>query len=203
MAKRWTRQPFQFVCLTDRPHLITDAIRTIQVARIPHCWAFWTKVRLFDPRLGFTGRMLAMDLDSLIVGPLDDFADFPGPLVLATDALVEVPDEVAPLEGARDRHGRALVQKFQGSIMVWDAGAVDDLFLEWAPVVARRLSTDQDWVGEQYPFAARVPLAWTPRISQIREGPIPPEARLIFCKKPKNHEAAEIFPWVADVWGAA
>lgn len=201
MVRRWSDRPVRFVCLTDQPELIAD-VETMPAIPPEGAFAFWTKMQLFNPALGFRGRVLALDLDSLIVGPLAPIVDWPAPFVMATDCLTDVGDG-EPQLGNVDRFGRALIQKFQGSVMVWNAGAHADLYTEWTPDVAARLSTDQDWIGERYPNAAVLPLSWTPRISQIQEGPIPREAKIIFCKKPKNHVAAEQMPWVDAIWRAA
>jgi hypothetical protein len=202
MVQRHLLRPFQFVCLTDQPWEIGDQIRTIPVQRFPDCFAFWTKMKLFDPLLGFSGRVLALDLDSLIVGSLDLVVDYPQRFVMATDCLTKV-GQGWPEIGKVDRHGRALVQKFQGSVMVWNAGNHSDLYTNWDTSVAARLSTDQDWIGERYPDAAVMPLSWTPRISEIKDGPISREAKIVFCKKPKNDVAAKSWPWVDQVWRAA
>jgi hypothetical protein len=202
MVKRHLARPFSFVCLTDRPWEIADTIRTIPVQRFPDSFACWTKMRLFDPTLGFSGRVLALDLDSLIVGALDPVLDYPQRFVMATDCLTTVGTGV-PAMGTVDRYGRALVQKFQGSVMVWNAGAHADLYTDWTPQVAHRLSTDQDWIGERYPDAGVLPLSWTPRISEIKNGRPSPDAKIVFCKKPKNDIAEQQWPWVSDVWRAA
>ncbi len=202
MVARWLSLPFEFVCLTDQPWLFDAPITSIPVQRFPDCNAYWTKMKLFDPTLNFTGRMLALDLDSLIVGPLAPVVQYPARFVMATDCLTNVGSGLPHL-GKVDRHGRALVQKFQGSVMVWNAGNHSDLYTNWTTAVAKRLSTDQDWIGERYPDASVMPLSWTPRISQIKDGPVPEDAKIVFSKKPKNDVAETLWPWVGPVWRAA
>lgn len=57
---------YQFVCLTDAPQL--DAA----VIPLHHRWPkFWSKIELFRPDL-FNGPVIYFDLDTMIVGPIDD-----------------------------------------------------------------------------------------------------------------------------------
>lgn len=201
MVRRYLRRPFQFVCLTDGSRgRLPDHVETVRIpsldARVP--WngqGYWAKIELFNPALGFRGRMLYLDLDTLVVAPLDPIVDFPAALALTEDAFVL---ERAHLD--RDRYGRQLVRRFNSSVIVWNAGAADYLFMRWSPAVAQRLSTDQDWIGEQAPEARPMPLPWFPRISHVQP-PWPSEAKVVLVKKPKPHEAVTRWPWFEPLWG--
>jgi hypothetical protein len=205
MARQYLRRPFEFVCLTDQPEIVINADESIGVVRIPsfagvvpeNGVGYWSKVRLFDPLLGFHGRVLYIDLDTLLVAPLDPIVDFPADFALTEDALVV---ERAHLD--RDRYGRRLVRRFNSSVMVWNGGEQTDVWTRWSPAVAHRLSTDQDWIGEQAEAAVGMPLDWFPRISRVQP-PWPAEAKVVLVKKPKNHVAADRWPWFAPLWGAA
>lgn len=203
MVRRHLARKHWFVCLTDRPNELPSTIETIPIAPLTgivprNGEGYWNKVRLFDPAVGLnTGRILYLDLDTLIVSDLAPIVDFPAPFALTTDALVA---ERAHL--TTDRYGRRLVRKFNSSVMVWDAGTHTALFRDWTPAVAERLSTDQDWIAEHAPAAVGMPLAWFPRISQVQP-PWPPDAKVVLVKKPKNHQAAERWPWFEPLWGRA
>lgn len=202
MVRRQLARPFRFVCLTDRAEELPATIEAIRIrglaGQVPNNGAgYWNKVRLFDPALHLRGRVLYIDLDSLIVGPLEPIVDYPASLALTEDALV--------LERAHlntDRYGRGLVRRFNSSVMVWDGGLHQDLWTRWTPAVAQRLSTDQDWIGEQAEDAVGMPLGWFPRISRVQP-PWPADAKVVLVKKPKNHEAAQRWPWFEPLWGAA
>lgn len=211
MVRTHLARPHRFVCLTDRP----EELAGIETIRIPSLTGvvprngegYWAKVRLFDRSLGLTeGRMLFLDLDTLVVADLSPIVDFPAPLALTTDALVE---ERAHLN--TDRYGRRLVRRFNSSVIVWDGGGFHGLYDDWSPAVAERLSTDQDWIGEQAIAAQGMPLAWFPRISQLvkdeafaRTGaPMPAAAKVVLVKKPKNHECQARYPWFDAQWGRA
>lgn len=195
MCRRWIDRPFEFVVFTDQPERFPGFTRK-QIEVGPHpADGYWGKVQVFDPRWKLTGRCLYLDLDSLIVAPLDPIIDAPAQFALTEDALVQ---ERQHLD--RDRYGRQLVRRFNSSVMVWDGGTQDHLARNWSPAVAERLSTDQDWIGEQCPEAMALPLAWFPRISQVRP-PWPDEAKVVLVKKPKNHEAVKRWPELAAWWG--
>jgi len=200
MVARYVKLPHRFVCLTDRANELPADISVIPIASmssvVPRNGAgYWNKVRLFDPTLGLTGRVLYIDLDSIIVAYLDPIIDMPASLALTTDALVV---ERAHLD--TDRFGRKIVRRFNSSVMVFDSGACDDLWQRWTPLVAQRLSTDQDWIGEQAPDAKGMPIEWFPRISQVRP-PWPAEAIVVLVKKPKNIQAVERWPELDAWWG--
>ncbi len=200
MVRRYLARTFRFVCLTDRPEELPAGIETILVdapaEAIPaNGRGFWTKVQLFNPAIALTGRVLFLDLDTIVVAPLDPIVDFPAALALTEDALVA---ERAHLD--RDRYGRQLVRRFNSSVMVWDAGTHDELFTRWSIAETARLSTDQDWIGEQAADAQALPLAWFPRISQVRP-PWPADAIVVLCKKPKNHDAIVRWPELEPLWG--
>lgn len=84
-----------FECLTD---MKVDGVET---APLKQKWpGWWAKMELFDP--GFTGDFVYMDLDTVIVGPLDDLA------------------KVNQLAMLRDfyRDGKKLKEGLQSSVMV-------------------------------------------------------------------------------------
>jgi hypothetical protein len=198
-ARKWLERPFRFVCFTDGTVPLPPDIDTITIPppspAIPlNGRGYWSKLQVFNPAYGLAGRVLYLDLDTLVVGPLDDIVDFPAPLALAEDPFIESRADITT-----DRFGRTLVRRFNGSVMVWDAGTQNALWDKWSVIETFRLSTDQDWVGEQAPHARPLPLAWFPRLSQVQP-PWPADARVVLCKKPKNHEAAAQWPWFERAW---
>lgn len=189
MARRVVGAGFRFVCLTDRPWLLPAHIESIPIARPVRLAGWWKKIELFNPAYAFVGRVLYLDLDTLIVNSLEDIITFPAPFALAPHA--------GAFEG---RHGKTVVKRFNSSVMVWDAGTCDALFEDWRRDVADRLWGDQDWIGERRPDAAAMPATWFPRLSSISALPYPAGARVVLCKKPKNVEAAARWPWFREAW---
>lgn len=66
---RHLKQPHRFVALADGPPV--EGVETIPLATAWPGW--WSKIELFRPGL-FSGPVLYIDLDSVIVGPLDGLA---------------------------------------------------------------------------------------------------------------------------------
>jgi hypothetical protein len=191
MVGRSLDRPYRFVCFTDRPWECPAGIRSIPVA--PSTFsrerAWWAKINLFDRSHDLGDRVLYLDLDTLIVGSLDDVADYPSRFALVPHA--------GTFNG---RDGLAVVKRFNSSAMVWDADVPGYLYDTWHPQVMRRLFGDQDWIGEQTHEADTMPLEWFPRLSEVKGGRIPTGAKVILCKKPKNEEAAEQWPWFRERW---
>jgi len=200
MVRRHLARPFRFVCLTDQPELLPDHIETIRITAaqgvMPHSCGYWAKVELFKPGRFVAGaRVLFIDLDSLVVGPLEPILDAPAPFVTTEDVFIH---ERAHLD--KDRYGHTLIRRFQGSVYCWDGGTHTDLYTAWSPSVAFRLSTDQDWLAERHPDALALPFAWFPRISR-EQPPWRPDAKIVFVKKPKPHDAIQKWPWFDEAWG--
>lgn len=145
--------PYRFVCLNDSP--------------FP---GWWAKISLFKPRR-FKERVLYLDLDVTITGPLDDLADYGGPFVAISDW---------------NRRG------LNSSVMTWDAGVADHLFTEFDETVMERLDGDQDWITEQMPDAAMFPLGWC--VSYKRQGGRSPSTAkvCVFHGRPKPWEVPEV-----------
>lgn len=180
----------RFVCLTDDPDSLPDSIETLRIPNPGKLYGWWAKVHLFDPRLPLEGRLVYFDLDVILVRDLESIVNFPAPFALAPDG--------AP--GFRPRGRYQVVKRFNSSVMSWNAGEQGDLFESWKPSVASRLWGDQDWIGEQRADATAMPLEWFPRISQLTSPAWPEAARVVLCKKPKNHIAAQQWPWFNEVW---
>src|SRR4051794_33955432 len=74
---RHLRQPHRFVCITDDTRGLTvecGAIRDVDLLRVKGCFA---RLRMFDPEaqkgsgLSEGDRLVCIDLDTVITGPLD------------------------------------------------------------------------------------------------------------------------------------
>lgn len=191
MAAKWIDPPFRFVCLTDRPEQMPDGVDPIAVTKLAG-FAPWTKLELFNPARHWDDRVLYLDLDSLVVAPLAPILDAPG-FAITADPKGRT---------GRDAFGRQIVRRVNSSVMAWDGGTHTDLYTDWTPAVSARLSGDQDWLGERLTDATLLPREWFPRLSEIT-ATIPAAAKVVLCKVPKNHIAAQQWPWFAPLWGAA
>ena len=199
MVERWIDRPFRFVCLTDQPDTMPPGVDPIAVERLPNCFAYWTKLELFNPIRRWPGRVLYLDLDTLIVSSLSPILDFLTPF--APFALTADPPQ--PRQKTIDAYGRAIFRRFNSSVMVWEGDSPAHLYLDWKPAAAARLSGDQDWIGEQSADAVGMPRAWFPRLSEVQRPPFDPDVKVILTKSPKNHVASARLPWFEPLWGAA
>jgi len=191
-------RPYEFVCLTDQPKAVAHIARPIPIRALAgrNCW--WSKLEVFNPAHQWDGRLLYFDLDTLVVGPLGPILDFPASLAL-------IPDGAPNFHG---KDGLTCVKKFNGSVMVTDGGAFPNIYKAWTPAVTKRLWSDQDLIAEMEPRAQAMPASWFPRLSSFQplcadKAPSwPPDAKVILTKVPKNHIAAEQWPWFAQQWRA-
>lgn len=195
MVAKHLPAPHQFVCLTDRPKELPSGIEKFEVSLQPGIPGWWAKPFLFSPELERSlsaSRMLYLDLDTLVVDSLSCIVEYPAPFALVPHA--------GTFNG---RNGKAVVKRFNSSVMVWDPGACGSIYENLDSKVVERLWGDQDFIGEQMPYAATMPAEWFPRISEL-DGDEPDEdAVVVLCKKPKNSVAAALYPWVDMVWRAA
>jgi hypothetical protein len=193
MVKRNMNRPYRFVCLCDKPFLIARN-RNIERILIPKpekgLFGWWSKLHLFRSDIFEPGqRILYLDLDTLVMQDLAPILDYPSPFAL-----------VPHCGQFRTRGGLKVLDRFNSSVMVWDAGVNYRLWDEWRPEIAKLLWGDQDWISEQMPEADTMPIEWFPRVSGLLEQPPGPEVKVVLCKKPKNSEAVKLYPWVAEAW---
>lgn len=189
MVQRNISREFEFVCLTDQPKQMPKGVRAIKIdAPKPGLKGWWSKIELFRPGR-FGGRVLYLDLDTLIVAPLDPIIDYPAEFALA-------PDGAPSFNGGE---GLKVVKRYNSSVMIWDWDVVAELHRQWSPAVAGKLWGDQDWIGQQCTWAQTMPATWFPRLSTKREL-WPADAKVVLCKCPKNADAAVLWRWFADMW---
>lgn len=194
MVHRHLPQPFRFLCFTDQGKYLPTGIEVFAVEPMQGQFGWWSKLHIFRDDVGLKGRVLYLDLDSLVVGSLQPILNWPAPLAV-------IPDGGSTFK-PRDR--RRVVKRFNTSVMAFDAGVAPQLFRDFTPNVARDLWGDQDLLAEQLPDTATMPIEWFPRLSSIgAAGIVPDDARVILAKKPKPAEAAGKWPWVNAIWSAA
>lgn len=186
--------PVRVVCLTDQPAKVPEGVEPFTISPIPGLAGWWAKLHLFNRHNGLTGRVLYLDLDTLIVGDLAPIVQWPHP-------FATIRDTQSTFQG---RDGKTVIKWFNTSVMTFDAGIYHDVFARFTSSVAARLWGDQDWLAELHPEASTMPEAWFPRLSSIgASGVVPADAQVILSKKPKNVEAAKQWPWFNAIWRAA
>lgn len=113
--------PHRFVCLSDTE---VEGVDTVPLVEDWPGW--WAKIELFRPDV-FSGRVLFFDLDTEIVGSLDDLAGYDGPFAMLEDPL-------------RDG-GRC------SGVMAWEAGRGRDIWSQFTPGAMASHRGDQDWIA--------------------------------------------------------
>ena len=137
---------------------------------------WWAKIDLFQPGR-FTGRVLYLDLDTVVVGPLDPVAQYPG--------IVHLQDWGWPQND------------YCSAVMVWDAGQHADAYERFTPAVMQQFRGDQDWLThlggwEALPKGVHVSYRYA-----ARKGPPAGASTVSFHGRPKPHEVGG---WVAECW---
>lgn len=78
---RNTTVPHEFACVTDRPDRIDRTIRTLPLTA-PSRFGILPKLSVYDPGNQIADRIVVFDLDSVVVGNLDDFLNYHGPFAV-------------------------------------------------------------------------------------------------------------------------
>lgn len=131
-----------FVCFTDDPAGIHPHIRTAPLPYNAPKW--WGKMGLYMPTIpGInTGRILFLDLDVVITGPLDDLLEYPSDFAMAKDW----PTGAWAAIDSRDDDGNS-------SVVLLKVGAVPQI---WERYVEAGKPTpespgDQEWINAAFP----------------------------------------------------
>lgn len=142
MVRRCLSRSCEFVCLTEDPAGLEPDIKPIPFPDRDF-GGFWNKISLFRPDLFEPGRpLLYLDLDIVIVGPLD-------PLLEGTADLTII-------------RGFSRTPSFNSSVMRIVAGSLPHVYDRFAGQAERivgsgRYAGDQNWIYEQVPGAALFP----------------------------------------------
>jgi hypothetical protein len=140
---------------------------------------WFAKCDLFKPGL-FSGRVLYLDLDTLIVGSLDRLVLNKGILHL--------------------RYWGWRRNDYGSGVMVWDAGEHEEIFKLYDSTVPQRFKGDQDWIrhcGEWPALPTGLNVSYR---YHCKSGPDSGASTISFHGSPKPHE----FPaehWVTRAWG--
>ncbi len=87
-CRRHLKGPFRFLCLTDDAAGLDEGIEALPIPEIgctPEMWRHgaWPKLPVFAPEIGgaTSGRVLFIDLDTVVCGDLEPFFTHPGPFL--------------------------------------------------------------------------------------------------------------------------
>jgi hypothetical protein len=215
MVARHLARPFRFVCLTDDATGIRADVACAPIPALPPIAQpkerGWLKLASFSPELRdlLDEVVLYLDLDVVIMGPLDPLFEHPGALPLIRDWYQPV-----------RKVGNSSVYRYRPA----EQYALFDAFCRDTDAIVLRIRNEQEFLSEY--LEARGELAFWPkawcksfRVSCLAPWPLrawltprrPPDCRvLVFHGEPKPPEAlvgrpgwGQTFrpaPWIADDW---
>lgn len=198
---RHLEQPFRFVVITQNPlPVVLDQVEQIPIAdpeliQVKGCFV---RLRMFDPkwqrRHGFNGRIVCIDLDTVITGSLDPVFDRA--------------ESFAILQGANSLNPC----KFCGALMMLRAGAHrevwDSFTLDAAKAVPfHDFPDDQGWLWHMLPNAAGWQAGKDGVYAYCKPGwtggynaPLPTDARLVTFNGWRSPERFHFVPWIHQHW---
>lgn len=141
--RSYVSQPYRHICITDRPEEIPAPIETYRLwPELSDLGGCYRRLKLFN-HPDFEGRIVSLDLDSIIVDDLDPLFDRPEPLVLW--------------------QSRTTQSLYNGSMFMFDSRYNKDIYNTFSldRLAEQRdslVGTDQAWLSIVRPNAA----VWTP-----------------------------------------
>lgn len=133
MVARNLTVPYEFVCLTDDQHDISNVRKIYQPnANYPKGW--WHKVHMFDNNLPIKGRILYLDLDVVIHANIDKLVGYHNRNFIGIHDF--------------NRKFYPNWNYLNSSVMAWNHGTQNHIFTQFKkdPGQAQRLQGDQDWI---------------------------------------------------------
>lgn len=200
--KRNLKQPHRFVCIADRPLENFDTIEIPQEDRhlltVQGCFV---RLRMFDPGWqsanGFDDRLVCIDLDSVVTGPLDPLFDRSEPFVI--------------LQGGN----AANPCPYGGALMMLRPGAHPQVWSEFSLEAADKIprhefADDQGWIAHKVPGAAGWKCGTQSGVYVFRKpgwpstsvDRLPAGARLVTFNGWRSPEKFKHLGWIRNNWAA-
>jgi hypothetical protein len=193
-VKRHLRQPYRFLVFSDRP-LGGFGSRPILNPNLcgRHCFC---RLRLFDPQFQamhgiIDGRIVSLDLDAVITGPLDPLFDRPESFV-----ILQGVNEINPCPF----NASVTMLRAGEHAQVWDSFS----FAEAQRIKFHEFPDDQGWIWHRLPNAAAFTVKDGIYGFQKPGWPagdrLPADARIVaFIGKRKPARYAHL-PWLREHW---
>jgi hypothetical protein len=184
----------RFVCLADQNPKHIDGVEWLP---LEHKWpGYWSKIELFRPGVfEGAGRVLYIDLDTVIVGDLSDIA-------MRTESMIGIGDFYR-------RPPKKNRVAFASGLMLWTANAHTEIYEEFRLKSKTYMTAcrygDQQWIERFVPQAAFwqdvVPGQVVSYKVHCQDG-VPHGARVVcFHGKPKPAEVSA--SWIQEHWSEA
>lgn len=198
--KRHLKQPYRLLCVTDQKINIPG----VDVAEIPmedrdllEVQGCFARLRMFDPAWQADNnitRWACMDLDTVIVGPLDTLFDRPEPFVILRGGNFANP---CP---------------YGGALMMLRAGEHSDVWRDFSLEAAGKVPfysfpDDQGWIWHKIPNAAGWKCGPESGVYVFRKpgwprgnDNLPKDARIVTFNGWRSPEKFKDLPWVRQNW---
>ena len=189
-VRRYLKMPHQFVCFTedakgiDRRVLIKDLPAT--------SWkGWWNKIILFSAEAGLVGKILYIDLDTVITGSLADIASYDGPFAtLSTNEM------------ANEKRNEG----YNSSIVIWNASVIGtfifDTLVAYRTHVFKFIYKLDHWLEMIVENADLLQQLYPGQICEYKKScveEVPANCRIVcFPLQPKPHEIPS--PWIKERW---
>lgn len=204
MVDRHLTVPHEFVCITDRPGQFDGSeVRAVKLPQMPieHGMYGCQKLLTFHPIAAtFIGeRILAIDLDVVIVANFDSIVDRPEDLVLWRNPSRR------PWNDPKSRRAY-----YNSSLVLLRAGSWPEIWNRYAEGKAKGYPGDQDWISKVYgplchywdDSSGVYRLARTDTPGSGVRAVLPGNAKIVFFPgdegKPWIPAIAQECPWIAE-----
>lgn len=184
VSRYLTGYEWRGVCLTDNPASVPDGIDPGPLPDNVSGW--WNKLALFKSGTFPAGaRVLYFDLDTVLVGSLDDMAGYSGRF-----AAMDNPEMAGLASG----------------VMAWEAGRLNHVWdrweYNWRPAPPRG---DQQWIDFIEPQGDRLQQLYPGQLVSykihVKPFGIPPDGASVvyFHGRPRPHQIIHE-PWMREAW---
>ena len=193
-VRRHLKLNHTFYCFTEDTSGLEGEpdVHTIPLMKGWHGW--WNKASLFSRTCPLSGRVLYIDLDTVITGSLDNLASYQGDFaILSTDAI--------------DNEGIDFCNGYNSSLLLWDAdserlGTICEFLAANFALIHKFIHRLDHWFEMMVIQADTIQGMFPGQIVDYNHSckdSVPNNARIvIFPLRPKPHE----FPsgWIRDAW---
>jgi len=187
-VKKYLSVSFNFVCFTEDSSGLEEGIETKELDDSWKGW--WGKATLFGQATGLTGRIMFLDLDSIICGSLDDMAKYRGPFALL---------------GTGDIYCEKAKNGYNSSIILWDANIgrpIFEVLNQYRQYIHRYIVRFDHWLEMMVQECDLVQDVFPQQFADFTsfcKDTVPEGTRIVgFPREPKPHDyPAE---WIRDLW---
>jgi hypothetical protein len=149
-VSRHLNMDYRFVCLTDSTEGNIDLNLVDEVIPLEYGLpGWWSKLELFRPEILGDAQVLYFDLDTLIVNPIDDFANYGGDFLALRDfnTLLNMGSGVLSWQSLKGHH---IFYKFMRELIAGDI-SLQQFIGGDQQAIEHFLELDVQWVQDVFP----------------------------------------------------